>query len=395
MYLKYDRIASFNDEMTAWRHDIHRYPELAYDEHRTANLVSELLAGFGCEVTTGIGKTGVVGTLRFGSSKKSIALRADMDALPILEKNTFEYRSVHTGKMHACGHDGHTAMLLGAAKYLGEVKNFDGTVHFIFQPAEEGAGGAEAMINDGLFNRFDADEVYGMHNWPGIAAGEFAICSGAMMAASDKFDVHVSGKGGHASMPDKCINSILVGTEVVRALQSFFSKVDPAIISTLAITKFESGDAYNVIPESAHMRGSVRSLNEESRQLFFENAAKIVEQVGGSWEAHCELKYYFGTPALLNSSAQTQKAIGVAKDLVGAKNVNGAIKPIMASEDFACMLQKKPGAYILIGNGIETEAGGGQGACIIHNSKYDFNDDILVLGASYWVRLTEKLLGRV
>jgi len=380
-------IDAFQNDMTAWRRDIHAHPEIAFEEHRTAGKVAELLESFGCEVTTGIAGTGVVGTLTKGRGNRAIGLRADLDALMIQEANEFEHKSKNPGKMHACGHDGHTCMLLGAARYLAEHGDFEGTVHFIFQPAEENEGGGRAMIEDGLFDKFPVESVYGMHNIPGMPVGSFAVRSGPMMAAFDIFALAIRGKGGHAAMPHLCIDPIIVGTKIVDAYQTIVSRIiDPQEPTVLSVTQFHAGDAYNVIPDEITIKGCTRCFNPRVRQLLATRMEEIAQQIAASYGAEIEFLYEQRYPPTINTASETETASEVAMALVGQNNVNLNPKPAMGSEDFAFMLEEKPGCYIWIGNG------DGEGSCMVHNPGYDFNDDILSLGASYWVKLTEHCL---
>src|SRR5579864_218437 len=385
-----DKIIATHDELTGWRRDIHSQPELGFEETRTAEFVAQKLEQFGVEVTRGVGKTGVVGRLRAGNSPRSIGLRADMDCLPILEANSFAHRSQNNGKMHACGHDGHTTMLLGAAKYLAATKNFDGTVHFIFQPAEEGLGGAEAMIADGLFDRFPCDAIFGMHNRPGLAVGKFQIRPGAMMAGGAFFDINVTGVGAHGARPEAGIDPVIVGAHITTALQSIVARnvraVDTAVVS---VTQIHAGDAYNVIPERAVLRGTVRCFSKATMSLVEERMRRIAEGVAGGFGATASLDFRLLFPPLVNHADETSFIADTAAELVGSDNVNRQAGLVMASEDFAYMLERVPGAYIQIGNG------DGEGACEVHNPGYDFNDGALPYGASLFARLVEKRLDRL
>jgi hippurate hydrolase len=375
--------------MTAWRRDIHAHPELGFEERRTADLVAEKLAAFGIEVHRGIGKTGVVGVLRVGNSHRSIGLRADMDALPILETNAFEHRSRHDGRMHACGHDGHTAMLLGAARYLAETQAFDGTVNVIFQPAEEGLGGANAMIADGLFERFPCDTVFGMHNRPGLAVGKFAIRTGAMMAGGAYFDIIVTGRGAHGARPESGIDPVLVAAHIATALQSIVARnVKPTDTAVLSVTQIHGGDAYNVIPQRAVMRGTARAFSRDTMALIEQNMARVAAGVASGFGATAALDFRKVFAPLVNAADEAAFIADTAAELVGEANVNRDGRLVMASEDFAYMLEQRPGAYIQIGNG------DGEGACEVHNGGYDFNDAILPLGATLFARLAEKKLAR-
>ena len=381
-------IAAERDEMAAWRQDIHAHPELAFEETRTAGIVAAKLESFGIEIDRGLATTGVVGTLRAGDSPRTIGLRADMDALPLLEANEVAYRSRHDGKMHACGHDGHTTMLLGAAKYLAETRQFDGTIRFIFQPAEELAGGAKVMIDDGLFERFPVDAVYGMHNFPELDPGEFAVRTGPIMASVDTFRIIVRGKGTHGAMPHLGVDPIVVGAHIVTALQTIMSRtLDPDDSGVLSVTQFHGGEIDNIIPGEVELRGGVRAFKPEVQTRVEQRMREIAEGTAAAHGAVAELIYTRIYPSTINSEAETLLAIAAAADVVGADKVDTEIKPCMGSEDFAFMLQEKPGCYLMIGNG------GAAGGCLLHNPHYDFNDDILPLGASYWVQLVENVMG--
>jgi amidohydrolase len=381
-------IKQFHDEMTEWRRDIHQHPELKFEEIRTADLVAAKLEEFGIEIHRGLAKTGVVGTISNGDGP-SIGLRADMDALPLEEKNTFKHASSNPGKMHACGHDGHTAMLLGAAKHLSSSKNFKGTVNFIFQPAEEGGGGGELMIKEGLFEMFPVDSVYGLHNWPGMPAGIFGVGSGPIMASVDTFDLTINGRGGHAAMPDQCIDPILIASQVVSALQSIPSRnthpVDSVVIS---VTKIHAGDAYNVIPDSVQMHGTVRTFQPETQKEIPSSMLRVAEGVCAAYGGTCELNYMSGYPATINSVEETEISAKAVVDLLGEENIIRNPTPSMGAEDFSYMLEARPGCYVWLGIG----PGKGEGGCMLHSSRYDFNDDVLPIGASYWVKLVENEL---
>ncbi|GIL40202.1 M20 aminoacylase family protein [Roseiterribacter gracilis] len=385
----YNRIAHFADDMTQWRRSIHENPELGYEEVKTAALVAEKLASFGVDqVVTGLGKTGVVGVIKGGPGKRSIGLRADMDALPMSEEGDVAYKSKNAGRMHACGHDGHTTMLLGAARYLAETRNFDGTVYVIFQPAEEGLAGARAMIQDGLFDKFPMDAVYGMHNWPGMQVGHFAIKHGTMMAAADRFDVTIRGRGCHAAQPHNGIDPVFITSQIVGALQSIASRfVDPAEPVVVSVTEIKAGSAYNVIPETAYFRGTIRTLTPETRKRAEELFRQIVNGVAATFGAAVELQYHLGYPPTVNESNAVDLARRVARDLAGDESVHEFPAASMGGEDFAFMLEQKPGSYILVGNGTE-----GRHARGLHNASYDFNDAALPVGASYWAKLVETAL---
>jgi amidohydrolase len=380
-------ISALHAEMTAWRRDLHAHPETAFAEHRTAQFVAEKLASFGIAVHRGLAQTGVVGTLKIGSGQRAVGLRADLDALPIQESNSFEHRSRNTGCMHACGHDGHMAMLLGAAKHLATSRTFDGTVHFIFQPAEESRGGGRAMVEDGLFERFPVDAVFGMHNWPGMPVGEFGVMPGPMMASSDEFEIRIAGRGGHAAMPHQTIDPIVVGSQVVQALQAIVSRnANPVDAAVITVTQFHAGDAINVIPGEAVLRGTARAFRPAVQDLIEEGIRRVCSGVAAAHGARATVRYERHYPPTINSPAEAAFAADVMREIVGAPNVHTDLAPTMGAEDFAFMLQVRPGAYAWIGNGP------GEGGCMLHNAGYDFNDAILPLGATYWTRLAETFL---
>jgi len=384
-----DRIAQFHDDLTSWRRDIHAHPELGFEERRTSDLVAQKLAEFGCEVHRGIGQTGVVGRLRVGSSPRSVGLRADMDALPIQEANSFDHRSRHDGRMHACGHDGHTTMLLGAARYLAETRDFEGTVHFIFQPAEEGLGGAEAMVKEGVFVRFPCDAIFGMHNAPQLAVGKFAIRTGPMMAGGAFFDITVVGRGAHGARPETGIDPVVTASHITAAMQTIVSRnVRPVDTAVVSVTRFQAGDAYNVIPERAVIGGTVRAFNDETLALIERNMGRIASGVAAGFGATAELDFRIVALPLVDDPSEAAFIADAATELVGADNVDRNSALVMASEDFSYMLKRSPGAYIRIGNGDEP------GACQVHNPGYDFNDATLPLGASLFARLAERKLAR-
>ena len=386
-----DRIAEFHDDLTVWRRDIHAHPELAFEEHRTADIVATKLGEFGLEVHRGLAETGVVGSLRVGNGARAIGLRADMDALPLQEFNDFAHRSRHDGKMHACGHDGHTTMLLGAARYLAETMNFDGTVHFIFQPAEEGYGGGRVMVEEGLFGQFPVDAVFGMHNRPGLAVGKFALRPGPMMAAAASFDIHVTGRGAHGARPESGIDPVLTAAHIVTALQSIVARnTSPHDAAVLSATQIHAGNAYAVIPEEAVIRGTARAFRAEVMTAIAERMVAVAEGVAQGFGATAKVDFREIYPPLINDAAETRFAADVAADLVGEENVDRAGPLIMASEDFSFMLNARPGAFVLIGNG----EGQWDGGCEVHNPNYDFNDRILPLGASFLAKLVETRLAK-
>jgi len=381
-----NRIADLHDQVTAWRRDLHAHPELMYDVHRTAATVADKLKGFGCdEVATGLGRTGVVAVIhgRRGAGR-TIGLRADMDALPIEEATGLPYKSTVPGKMHACGHDGHTAMLLGAARYLAETRNFAGTAVLIFQPAEEGGAGAKAMLDDGMIERFGIGEIYGMHNYPGMPVGQFGIRSGAMMAAADGLTIDIEGIGAHAARPHLGIDSVLVAAQIINAIQSVASRnVDPLKSAVVSITMVKASNTDNVIPQTVQLRGTARSLEAGVRDLIEERLHKVVENTAAAYGAKATLTYRRGYPVLVNHEEQTDFAASVAREIAGESNVDTSLPPMMGAEDFAFMLNARPGAFIWVGNG--DSAG-------LHHPKYNFNDDVIPVGTSYWVRLVETAL---
>lgn len=381
-----NRISAFHNDMIEWRRHIHAHPETAFEEVKTSAFVAEKLASFGLEVTTGLAKTGVVGTIKNGDGP-SIGLRADMDALDVTEANSFAHKSCHDGKMHACGHDGHTTMLLGAARYLAETKKFKGTVHFIFQPAEENEGGGRVMVEEGLFDQFPVDSVYGLHNWPGLPVGEAAVGTGPMMAACDMFEITVKGKGAHAAMPHLGVDPLLIASKIVSAIQTIASRtVNPLDAVVVSVTQIHGGDTWNVIPEKAVIRGTARSFRAEVQDRIEPSLQRIVDGICQAHGATATLHYDRRYPATINNEREAGIAAAVAADVLGEDKVDLKPTPSMGSEDFAFLLQEKPGCYIWLGNGP------GEGGCTLHNPNYDFNDDILVYGASYWSRLVETVL---
>ena len=381
--------AKHRQSMQEWRHDIHRHPELAFEEQRTADKVAGLLEGFGLEVHTGIGNTGVVGLLRRGQGVSSIGLRADMDALLIQERNEFAWRSVNDGRMHACGHDGHTAMLLGAARYLAEDGEFDGTAVFIFQPAEEHGEGARAMIADGLFERFPVDSVYAIHNFPSLETGKFAVRAGPIMAAEDNFEITIRGVGHHAAMPHLGRDPIVIGAEIVTAMQSLVSRrVNPMDNAVVSFTEFVTDGTVNVVPGTVVLKGDTRSLTLEVQDLIEETMGRVCAGICSAHGVDHEFSYSRNFVPTINTPNEAVIASRVAETVVGRENVIGDAGAVMTSEDFGYMLQARPGAYLLLGNGAE-----GVGGCSLHNPEYDFNDDILTIGSDFWVSLVESELG--
>jgi len=382
-----NRVAQLQAEIAAWRQELHAHPELLFDVHRTAALVAEKLESFGCDaVETGIGRTGVVALIRGRGqqSDRMIGLRADMDALPIAERTGRPYASTIPGMMHACGHDGHTAMLLGAAKYLCETRHFDGTVALIFQPAEEGGGGGKVMIEDGLFERFPIAEIYGMHNWPGLALGHFGIRAGGIMAATDRFYIEIEGKGGHAARPQQTIDPIIVAAQLVTALQTIVSRhLDPLAAAVLSVTMIEAGEADNVISRTARITGTTRTLDGAVQDQIEARLNAFVPAFAQSFGASATLRYVRGYPVTVNNAAAAQFAAAVASEVAGEARVDRDAPPSMGGEDFSFMLNERPGAYIFLGNGESSE---------LHTDSYDFNDEAIPLGVSYWVRLVERAL---
>jgi amidohydrolase len=383
-----NRIADLHGEITAWRRDIHAHPELLYDVHRTAGAVADKLKSFGCdEVVTGLGRTGVVGVIRGAKGARGgrvIGLRADMDALPIEEANDIPYKSTAPGKMHACGHDGHTAMLLGAARYLADTRNFAGTAVVIFQPAEEGGAGGKAMVQDGLMDRFRIEEVYGMHNYPGLPVGEFALRAGPLMAAADRITIEIEGRGGHAARPHISVDTVLVGAQIINQLQSIVARnVDPLEAAVISICVFQAGSTDNVIPQTALLRGTARSLTPEVRDLLERRLHEVVTGTAQLYGASAKLTYRRDYPVTRNHERQAAFAASVAAQVVGNERVDDRVAPVMGAEDFSFMLEARPGAFIFVGNG--DSAG-------LHHPAYDFNDEVIPIGTSYWVKLVETAL---
>jgi amidohydrolase len=381
-----EQIRGYHAELTGIRQDIHANPELGLEEHRTADLVAQKLEEWGIEVHRGVGGTGVVGVLRSGNGQATVGLRADMDALPIEEANDFAYRSRNAGKMHACGHDGHTTMLLGAARYLAETRDFNGTVNFIFQPGEEGVGGALAMLQDDLFARFPCNAVYGMHNRPGMPVGKFGIAPGTAMAGGGFFDITITGKGAHGARPEESIDPVLVACHIGTALQSIVSRnVSPRQVAVLSVTRIISGDAYNVIPQTASMGGTVRTMKRETMTAIEEGMRRIANGVASGFGATAEVDFRLIFAPLVNHEAEFRAIADAAAELVGDANVNRAQAPAQASEDFAFMLEKVPGAYINLGNGDSAS---------VHNHHYNFNDEAIPFGSALYARLVERQLPR-
>ncbi|WP_426190004.1 M20 aminoacylase family protein [Massilia sp. DWR3-1-1] len=388
-------ILAFQAELQQIRRDIHAHPELCYEEQRTADVVAAKLTEWGIPVVRGLGITGVVGILKRGSSPRAIGLRADMDALPMHEVNSFAHASVHPGKMHACGHDGHTAMLLGAAHHLVANGEFDGTIYLIFQPAEEGGAGARRMIEDGLFEQFPMDAVYGMHNWPGMAEGTFGVVAGPMMASSNEFKVTVRGKGAHAAQPHKGVDPVMLAVQIAQGWQTIISREkSPLDTAVLSITQIHAGSATNVIPDEAVMIGTVRTFTTNVLDLIEQRMQDIAVHTAAGYRATIDFSFKRNYPPLVNHAAQTALATEAMMAVVGAERVDTQVEPTMGAEDFAFMLQAKPGCYVFIGNGEggHRDGGHGLGPCQLHNGSYDFNDHLLPIGASYWVKLAELSL---
>ena len=382
-----NRVAALADEVAAWRRDLHAHPEIGFEVQRTAGIVADKLKAFGCdEVVTGFAQTGVIGIIkgRAGGQGKVIGLRADMDALPIVETSGVPHASSTPGTMHACGHDGHTAMLLGAAKYLCETRNFDGTAILIFQPAEEGGGGARLMCEQGIMERFGISEVYGMHNWPGVPIGQFAIRKGPIMAAADRFNITVHGKGSHAAQPHLSVDTLAIGCQLHQALQMIVSRnVDPLDSAVISMTMFHAGTAHNIIPPTATLGGTVRTLKQETQANVVRRMQDVVDNIGRLHDARIELEYLYGVPCTFNHDRETEAVIAAAAEIAGRNGVDTSVLPTMAGEDFALMLAERPGAMIFIGNG--DSAG-------LHHPDYDFNDAAIPAGVSYWARLVETRL---
>lgn len=388
-------ILQLHNELQQIRRTIHAHPELSYEEVKTADLVAAKLTEWGIPVIRGLGITGVVGVIKNGSSQRAVGLRADMDALPIQESNTFEHHSKHDGKMHACGHDGHTTMLLGAAHYLSKHRNFDGTVYVIFQPAEEGGAGAKRMMDDGLFEQCPVEAVFGMHNWPGAKAGSMGVKVGPMMASSNEFEVIIKGKGAHAAQPHMGIDPIMVAVQIAQSWQTIISRnKNPLEPGVLSITQIHSGSGTNIIPDSASLIGTVRTFTIESLDLIENRMREIAEHTAAAFGTSIEFKFKRNYPPLINHEPETLFAIEVMQDVLGKDQVQTNVEPTMGSEDFAFMLQEKPGCYVFIGNGDgeHRPLGHGLGPCNLHNPSYDFNDSLLPIGATYWARLAEKFL---
>ncbi len=378
-----NRIAEFADQVAEWRRDFHTHPELEYDLPRTSGKVAELLTSFGVdELVTGIAQTGVVAVIKGRGPGKTIGLRADMDALPIIERTGKAYASQTSGRMHACGHDGHTSILLGTAKYLSETRNFDGTAVLIFQPAEEGGAGGKAMVEAGVMDRFGIEEIYGLHNMPGQAAGSFALRPGGLMAASDKFEIVIEGQGGHAAWPQNTVDPVMITAQVITALHTIVSRdIDPIRAAVLSVTMIQGGEAFNIIPRSVKLTGTVRSLTPEVRDLMEERLKTVTKGIAETFGGKAEINYRRGYPVTVNAVDQAAYAAEIAASVVGAERVDANADPKMGGEDFSYMLEARPGAYVFLGNGPGSE---------LHSDTYDFNDEIIPVGVSYFVKLVEN-----
>jgi hippurate hydrolase len=385
-------IVAAHAELAAIRRDIHAHPELCFEERRTSDLVAQKLTEWGIPIHRGLGKTGVVGIVRNGTSDRAVGLRADMDALPMSEFNTFVHASKHAGCMHACGHDGHVAMLLAAARHFANHRNFDGTVYLVFQPAEEGGGGAREMIRDGLFERFPMEAIFGMHNWPGLPAGQFALRAGAVMGSSNEFRVVVRGKGSHAALPHNGLDPIPVACQIVQAFQTILTRNKrPVEAGVISVTMIHAGEATNVVPDSAEMQGTVRTFTLETLDLIEQRMREIAEHTAAAFGCECTFLFARNYPPTVNHAAETDFARGVMAEIVGAENVRD-FEPTLGAEDFAYFLLEKPGCYVVIGNGDGDHRERAAGPCVLHNPHYDFNDELIPLGATYWVRLAERWL---
>ena len=384
--------SELHEDMVTWRHHIHKHPELSFKEDLTSDYIAAVLEANDIEMHRGLAVTGIVATIHGKKEGRVIGLRADMDALPIQEKNDFSHKSVHDGKMHACGHDGHSTMLLGAAVHLKENNNFSGTVHFIFQPAEEGGGGGRVMVEEGIFEKFPCEAVYGMHNWPGMAEGQFAVHDTAVMAANETLKISIKGKGGHAAMPDQCVDPVVIGAQIITALQSVVSRnVAPLDSAVVSITMLDAGFVSNVIPNDMNLTGSLRYFSTDVGNEVKAKIKKIVEGISHSMGATATFSSTPNYPATVNTPKHAELCANAAAEVVGSGNVLRHEKPSMGSEDFSFLLNASEGAYIWIGNGLVPEDGP-EGGCMLHNTEYDFNDEILPLGSSYWVQLVQGIL---
>ncbi len=380
-------LPALTPKIAAFRRDIHAHPELAFNEKRTSERIADYLEGLGLEVHRGIARTGVVAKLSLGNGTRAIGLRADMDALPLKELNTFPHHSTHDGKMHACGHDGHTAMLLGAAEALSKLRDFDGTVYFIFQPAEEHEGGGRVMVEEGLFERFPMEMVFGLHNWPGLPAGSFGVTEGPVMAGTDRFEIEITGRGGHAAMPHQAVDVVLAGSALVQALQSLVSRnTDPLDSAVVSVTRFHAGHADNVLPETAVLGGTVRTLNGELQDALEAGVRRVCNGIEATYRVSIDLRYERGYPPTVNAAEPSQIARDVAQHVAVDGLVFLQLPPSMGAEDFAYMARVVPACYVWLGNGP------GEGGCMLHSPHYDFNDEIIATGIRYWVRLVQRVL---
>jgi len=391
-----DSIVADTPALVALRRDLHAHPELCFEEHRTSGVVASALESWGIEVHRGLGRTGVVGKIRNGSSTRAVGLRADFDALPITEENRFAHASKHPGRMHACGHDGHTAMLLGAAQHLARHRNFDGTVYLVFQPAEEGGGGARVMIEDGLFDRFPMEAMFGAHNWPGLGVGQFALCAGPAFASNNEFHIEVVGRGAHAAMPHNGVDPIPIACQIVQAFQTILTRnAHPLDSGVISVTVMRAGETHNVIPNRCSLEGTVRAFSMPLIDMIEQRMRTIAEATCAAFGATCEFAFKRGYPATVNHAAETAFARDLLSDFVGSGEVK-EFQPTMGAEDFSYYLQQRPGCYFLIGNGdgAHRPVDHGAGPCLLHNPSYDFNDELIPLGATMWVRLAEAWLSR-
>jgi hippurate hydrolase len=383
-------LAALTQKIAVFRRDIHAHPELAFSEHRTAERVAGYLDGLGLEVHRGVARTGVVAKLSAGSSGRAIGLRADMDALPLKELNTFPHHSRQDGKMHACGHDGHTAMLLGAAEVLSQTRNFDGTVYLIFQPAEEHEGGGRVMVEEGLFDRFPMEMVFGLHNWPGLPSGSFSVTEGPVMAGTDRFELVITGRGGHAAMPHQAVDTVVAGSALVQAVQTLVSRnTDPQQAAVVSVTRFHAGHADNVLPETAVLGGTVRTLTPVLQDALEEGLRRICAGIEATYHVRIDLRYSRGYPPTVNAPGPTAIAVEVARAVAGVAHVQTDLKPSMGAEDFAYLARVVPACYVWLGNGP------GEGGCMLHSPHYDFNDEVIPVGIRYWVALAEHVLAPV
>ena len=384
--------SELHEQMVTWRHYIHKHPELSFKEEMTSDFIASVLESNNIEMHRGLAVTGIVATVHGTKKGKAIGLRADMDALPIQERNEFSHKSIHDGKMHACGHDGHSTMLLGAAVYLKQNNDFSGTVHFIFQPAEEGGGGGRVMVEEGIFEKFPCEAVYGMHNWPGMAEGQFAVHDTAVMAANETLKITIKGKGGHAAMPDQCVDPIVIGAQIITAIQSVVSRnVAPLDSAVVSVTMVDAGFVSNVIPNEMNLTGSLRYFRSEVGDDVKKKIKTIAEGISQSMGATASFSSVPNYPATVNTPKHAKLCASAAEVVVGSRNVLRNEKPSMGSEDFSFLLNASEGAYIWIGNGLVPEDGP-EGGCMLHNTQYDFNDEILPLGSSYWVELVKGIL---